>query len=89
MRKRKPYEKDIVAIDQTAHHLPGRLSHRVEEEQVGSDQDVLWPGLRKISFGDSHLGVLLRDGDLGSVDELEEGGEGVRVEVLQHDLRVL
>ena len=89
MRKRKPYEEDIVAIDQTAHHLAGRLSHRVEEEQVGSDQDVLWPGLRKISFGDSHLGVLLRDGDLGSVDELEEGGEGVRVEVLQHDLRVL
>ena len=43
MRKRKPYKKDIVAIDQTAHHLPGRLSHRVEEEQVGSDQDVLWP----------------------------------------------
>ena len=42
-----------------------------------------------MSFGDSHLGVLLRDGDLGSVDELEEGGEGVRVEVLQHDLRVL
>ena len=89
MRKRKPYKKDIVAIYQTAHHLPGRLSHRVEEEQVGSDQDVLSPELRKISFGHSHLGVLLRDGDLGSVDELEKGGEGVRVEVLQHDLRVL
>ena len=89
MRKRKPYEEDIVAIDQTAHHLPGRLSHWVEEEQVRSDQDVLWREYSKISFGDSHLGVLLRDGDLGSVDELEKGGEGVRVEVLQHNLRVL
>ena len=37
---------------------------------------------------DRYLGVLLRDGDLGSVYELEERGEGVGVEVLQHDLRV-
>ena len=36
-----------------------------------------------------HLCILLRDGDLGGVDELEEGGEGVRVKVLQHNLRVL
>ena len=73
--RRGPDKEDVVAVNQPAHHLPGGLPHRVEEQQVRPDQDV--------------LGVLLRDRDLGRVDELEEGGEGVRVEVLQHDLRVL